>query len=338
MTDFQRIGIQRLSTSALAAVALIVTVGCGDFEELDTPSTCSQEQALCEAEVFLSVDEFEFFRQNSDPIILDARPDSTEFSNGHIPGAYHGSWGVHRDDQDTLWDDDEALQDYIRDIGVEADRQVIVYGAGDGSGGDSVAGNLFWTLEYVGHDDVYLVDGGLQNWIDANYDALQTGEHEPSSTDFEIERRDELLATTEDLKEVIDDDDSDTVIIDNRTEAEYFDYEDGGTPEHEQRGNPVGGHVVDAVHYHWEDVFDDDATVRDADELRDEFEELGFEPGTTTIPYCQSGVRSGYFYAVLKSLGYPEPVNYDASWNVIAEKIDSGELDEDYIVNGDELR
>lgn len=319
----------------IAAIALMVVgvvTGCGDFEELETPQTCSVEQAICETEVFLSVDEFEFLRQNSDPVILDARPGGADFEDGHIPGAYHGRWGDHRDDLDTLFDDDETLQDYVRSIGVQQDRTVIVYG--DGGTSDSVAGNLYWTLEYLGHDDVYLVDGGLNAWLDARYDALATGTVEVEPTDFSIERRDELLATTDDLRAIIDDDGDDTVIVDNRTEAEFFDYDD----EHVDRGNPLGGHVRGAVHYHWEDVFDDDGMLRDAEELEQEFAEAGFEPGVETVPYCQSGVRSGYFYAVLQWLGYPEPVNYDGSWNVISELVDQGELDEEYIVNGEELQ
>ncbi len=312
-----------LSLPLVVIVAAFVAIGCGDFEELETPETCSAQQALCEAHVFLSVEEFEFLRQNSDPIILDARRELEDFEAQHVPGAHFAHWGEHRGELDSLFDDDEKLQDYIQSIGVEDDRAVIVYGEGDGSGGDAVAGNLYWTLEYVGHDEVYLVDGGLQAWIDARYDALDSGNSEPEATDFEIERRDELLATVDDLKEVIDDEEDDTVIIDTRRESEFV--------GEEIRNNPYSGKVRTSVHYHWEDVFDDDNTLRDADELKAEFEEVGFAPGVDTVPYCQSGVRSGYFYAVLQSLGYPDPVNYDGSWRELAVAYDEGDISEDYV-------
>lgn len=325
--------IRRISTTAISAALLTMLVGCGgEFNEVETPETCSAEQAVCEeVNTFVSVQELEFLRQNSDPIILDARPNEGDFLNRHIPGAYHAQWGEHRDGDayNKLWEDDEQLEEFIQDRGVEADRTVLVYGAGDGSGGDSVAGNLYWTLDYVGHDDVYLVDGGLAAWIDAEYDVVGTGENDPPTTDFEIERNEELNATIDDLQDAIGDDD--TVIIDTRRESEWL-------GDEERDGTPETGHIPEAVHYHWEDLLEggengEGATLRPHDELRAEFDDLGFDDAETTLPYCQSGVRSGYFYAVLKELDYSNPVNYDGSWFEWANEYEG---DDEYIIVPDE--
>lgn len=313
------------------AALLLVTAGCGEeFEDVGTVEQCLEaDGSLCESEVFLDVEEFEYVRVNSDPVILDARPDEQDFLTGHVPGANFAAWGEHRDEGGILHGDDDELQDAIQSMGVEADRAVIVYGEGDGSGGDSVAGNLFWTLEYLGHDDVYIVNGGLRAWRDANYDAVATGEDDAEATDFQIERRDEVHADFDDLKDAIDEDDVD--IIDTRRYSEWVGDED--------RDNPQAGHVPEAVHYHWEDVFqerDDEETepglLKSPDQLVEEFKEAGIAPANDPLPYCQSGVRSGYFYAVLKSLDeYDNAVNYDGSWWEW-----SREADDEYVIVPDD--
>ena len=307
MYTSNRTSLSRLSATAAAVIALSIGTGCGeDFEEVEAPETCSQE-LTCEPHVFLQVEQFEYLRQNDAIVVLDAR-DEESYAGGHIPGAYHGSWRdfVNPDKNGILWEDESKLEDAVQALGIENDDTVAIYGVGDGSGGDSIAGRLYWTLQYLGHDDVYLVNGGLNTWLDARYGALETDVSTPEPTDFTIDIRDERRATVDEVEAAIDDES--LRLVDTRTMEEWIGEEDA------RRGNPRGGYIPEAIHYHWEDVFDEDGLLRPADEIRAELEELDIVPGTLTIPYCQSGVRSGFFYAVLQWLDYPDPKNYDGSW------------------------
>ena len=309
MKTYHQTGLTRqmkIGATVLALAMMSTGVGCGDdFEELETPETCSQELQLCEANVFLTVEEFEFLRQQDDVIVFDSRGDEGDFEGGHVPGAYFAHWGLLRDDDGILYEDDEILEGHLVDLGVDQDSTILIYGEGDGSGGDSVAGNFYWTLEYLGHDDVYLLDGGMSSWLDAEVSAMDTGAVEPEPGSFTVERREEMVAPFEEIHEAIES--GDRLLLDTRTYDEW-------TGE-DTRNNDVGGHIPDAVHYHWEDLLDENAELRSEEDLLAELEGLGIEPGSDIIAYCQSGVRSGFFYAVLQELGFPQPQNYDGSWH-----------------------
>ena len=291
----------------IALFALSFAAGCGgEFTELETPETCTQELQLCEVEVFLSVQEFEFLRQNG-AHILDVR-NQEAFSLGHIPGSYWADWQSFADTENRngiIWEDEAILEEAARSFGINNEDVVIVVGAGDGRGGDARAGRLFWTLEYIGHERVYLVDGGFAAWEEARYDGLQAGFPEPEAGNFEVNLRPDRRATIEEVEEAIED--GTIRLVDTRTVEEWMGLEEA------RRENPRGGYIPEAIHYHWENVMED-GKLRPRDEILAELEALGIVPGTLTIPYCQSGVRSGYFYAVLKWLGFPEPKNYDGSW------------------------
>ena len=297
-------GVRWWGVVAGAALTLGL-VGCGPEEaELETPLRCSHELQICETNVFVQVEEFEFLRRNG-AVVLDARGEEQYFG-GHVPGAYLGSWRafVDPDRNGILWDDEELLQEAARDLGLSGDEVVVIYGPGGTR--DSAAGRLFWTLEYLGHEQVFLLDGGLEAWLEAGFGGLTAGENVPERGSFEINIRSEIRASLLEVEAAIEDE---TLrIVDTRTVEEWMGSEEA------RRGNPEGGHIPEAVHYHWEEVIGEDGKLRPAEEIRAELEALGIVPGTLAIPYCQSGVRSGYFYAVLKWLGYPEPKNYDGSW------------------------
>lgn len=285
----------------------LLTPGCGEGQkEFETPSTCTQELQVCDAQVFLTVDQFEFLRRNG-AHVLDVRPYEV-FTQGHIPGSYWAQWQDFADTENRngiIWEDEEILQNAARSFGINTDDRIIIVGAGDGSGGDARAGRLFWTLEYIGHDNVYLVDGGFEAWLNAGYDGLTAGTPSPALGNFEVNIRPERRATIEEVESAILD--GSIRLVDTRTVEEWMGEESA------RRNNPRGGYIPDAVHYHWEDALVD-GKLRPREEIRAELEALGITPGTLTIPYCQSGVRSGYFYAILKWLDYPEPKNYDGSW------------------------
>ena len=75
-----------------------------------------------------------------------------------------------------------------------------------------------------------------------------------------------------------------------------------------------GGHIPGAVNILWKDALQDDWTLRDANELEEFYTNAGFGPETSTITYCQAGVRAAFTHLVLTSLGHDEVRTYDGSW------------------------
>ena len=96
------------------------------------------------------------------PLLIDARP-AEEFARGQIAGAVHlDLWGV------SLIDTSEApLKAFMWMIGhlfslrgVTAERPVVVYEETSGLR----AARVFWLLEYLGHPNVRVLDGGIGAW------------------------------------------------------------------------------------------------------------------------------------------------------------------------------
>ncbi|HXE79873.1 MAG TPA: sulfurtransferase [Vicinamibacterales bacterium] len=242
----------------------------------------------------------ERLRSASPPLLLDVRP-AHEYAGGHLPGAVHlDLWGL------SLGDTDPApLRAFLSMIehlfalrGVTRDRGVIAYEEDSGMR----AARAFWFLEYFGHPDVRVLDGGVRAWRQAGL-PLETGGHAPRETEWKGEREDARLATWRDVHERLGRDDA--VILDVRSDAEY-------------RGEAVraarGGAIPGAVHVEWKRALSPDGRFLPAGELRALFESAGVTPDREIIPYCQGGYRAAHTYLALRLLGYPRVRNYLGSW------------------------
>ena len=222
--------------------------------------------------------------------LLDART-AEDWQAGHIPGAAQVHWteltGM---DDSALWDvlPPDELATLFAARGVPADAPVVVYGSGPGGYGDD--GNVYWTLRYLGHDDVRVLNGGWPGWL-AEGGATTTEADAPAPADFPLSLNADVLATTEQVASF------EGVLLDVRSEEEWLE-----------------GHIPGAVWMEWTEVFDGGLTLRSEDELRTLFSALGIEEGTPVTVYCAGGIRAGHTFMVLEALGYPDIRNYVGSW------------------------
>jgi thiosulfate/3-mercaptopyruvate sulfurtransferase len=103
------------------------------------------------------------------------------------------------------------------------------------------------------------------------------------------------------------------LIWDTREDREYT----GATPYGEARG----GHIPGAVGLWYGDLLATDGTLLAEPELRALLIARGIRPDRSVITACTGGVRSGFAYAVLRDLGYPQVANYDGSmWEWSADR------------------
>jgi thiosulfate/3-mercaptopyruvate sulfurtransferase len=77
----------------------------------------------------------------------------------------------------------------------------------------------------------------------------------------------------------------------------------------------IPGHVPTAINVPWSKTANDDGTFRTDDELKDLYNEAGFDFSKETIAYCRIGERSSHTWFVLQEiLGESSVKNYDGSW------------------------
>jgi thiosulfate/3-mercaptopyruvate sulfurtransferase len=232
--------------------------------------------------------------------VVDVRV-GEDYAMGHVPGALHFSvYGV------NTYDTDEApLRSFTRMWaslvglhGITAKDSIVVY---DEISGGSAARAL-WFLEYLGHKDVHLLDGGFNAWRAAGMPVSRDAQA-PRAAAFDYEVVRDRVATYQDMIDAIDA--SDKVILDTRSEKEWL-----GTDRRAARG----GTIPSAVHLEWVNHLTPDGKLRSADELQSLYEARGITTDKEVLAFCNTGYRSAHAYLVLRMLGYPRVRNYVGSW------------------------
>ncbi len=232
--------------------------------------------------------------------VLDVRV-GEDYAMGHIPGAVHFSvYGV------NTYDTDEAplksfthMWAFLLGLrGISADETIVVY---DDISGMSAA-RAFWFLEYLGHGDVHLLDGGFNAWRAAGLEIARDAQA-PKATSFRYDTVRDRVATYQDMRDAIDD--RDKVILDTRSEKEWL-----GIDKRAARG----GTIPNAVHLDWENHLTADGRMKTADDLQSMFDLRGVSANKEVLAFCNTGYRSAHAYLVLRMLGYPRVRNYVGSW------------------------
>ena len=234
------------------------------------------------------------------PTLLDLRP-AEQYADGHLPGAVHlDIWGISLIDTDPaplrafLW----IIEHLLAQRGVSADRPVVLYEETSGTR----AARAFWFLEFFGHPDVRVLDGGVRAWTAAGL-PLSHQHVAPTPTTWTGTRRTDLLATWKDVHDRLGEDDA--AILDTRSDAEY-----DGSLVRAARGGAIPG----AIHLEWKQSLGPDGAFRPAADLRSMFEQAGVTPDREVVPYCQGGYRAAHSYLTLRLLGFPRVRNYLGSW------------------------
>jgi thiosulfate/3-mercaptopyruvate sulfurtransferase len=231
--------------------------------------------------------------------IIDCRSEE-DYTAGHIPGAIHLMWQDLDNNGDLRPNTEIATILGNHGITGEENETLLIYTTVDGSWGAD--GRLFWALEYMGHKDVHILNGGWKAWVDSGY-ATETTVNTPDTETYTGTVTASVLATTDYVEANLHA--AGVKIIDTRADEALY-------------GAARGGRIPGAVHYNYDNYFDPDWTLKDHNQLQATYTALGVTSDKTAIFYCAVGIRSGFGYFTLRLLGYPSIRNYDGSWNAWA--------------------
>ena len=241
-------------------------------------------------------------------VLMDLRPPEA-YANSHIPGARSFDiFGISLIDtrpqalEAFLW----IIEHLIQAHGVNSDSTVVIY--------DDVAGmrsaRLFWFLEFFGHQDVHVLNGGFNAWTAAGLPETHEASI-PKPGNFKAVRRRELLATADDVLERLHVKGS--VIVDTRSDGEYT-----GKVVRSARGGAIPG----AVHLEWTQNLDDKGFFKSSADLSQMYTDLKVGPDLEVISYCQGGYRAAHTYLALRLIGYTRVRNYLGSWAEWGSRLD----------------
>lgn len=241
-------------------------------------------------------------------LVIDVRP-AHLFAAGHIPGAVHFDvWGI------SLIDTSDAplraftwmIGHLFSQRGVTPDRPVVVYEQDSGIN----AARAFWYLEYLGHPDAHVLDGGLDAWV-ADGRPTTTEAVEPSKSDWHGTPVEDRVAGWQLVHDRLGN--AGTAILDTRSDGEYY---------AENVRAKRGGAIPGAVHLEWKKNLAPDGRFKPEDELRAMYESAGVTPDKEVVTYCQGGYRAAHSYLALRILGYPAVRTYTGSWKEWGDRED----------------
>ena len=242
------------------------------------------------------------------PVVLDLRP-AEAFAAGHVPGAAHlDLFGLSLIDTDPaplaafLW----MIAHLLTSRGVDAGRPVVVYDEQSGIR----AARAFWFLEFFGHPDARLLDGGFGAWERAGLPVTRDAAA-PQKGTWEVGGDESRLATWRQVRDRLGR--ADVAILDTRSDEEHC-----GTLVRARRGGAIPG----AVHIEWTRNLDETGAFKPAAELRTLYEAAGVTPDREVVSYCQGGYRAAHGYFALRLLGYPRLRNYIGSWKEWGDRED----------------
>jgi len=234
--------------------------------------------------------------------IVDMRQNG--YPEGHVPGAVYLSPIAIRDAKapPTFLPTPAAFEQLMGSLGIGDGTRVIAY---DERGG-IYAARLWWILNYYGHANVALLNGGWIKWT-AEHRAATADARQPAANGarFTAKPNPTWVATASDVTAAIGR--PGVRIVDARTVEEI----EGKDLRNIRRG----GFVPSSVPVYWEDLLDRQTrTFKPADELKQLYESRGILPKDEVIAYCQVGMRASVDLFALHLIGYDRLRNYYGAW------------------------
>jgi thiosulfate/3-mercaptopyruvate sulfurtransferase len=230
-----------------------------------------------------------------------------DYARGHIPGAVYAH--LDRDLSSPITPTSgrhplpapEKFAGTASSWGIEPQTRVIAYDADN----SAHAARLWWLLRWLGHSNVFVLDGGFKAWRAA---AL------PISTELPIRKRSNFVARPDESQL------ADAAAVTDKAARSDWAVLDARAPERfageKEPIDPVAGHVPGARNYPLGTSLAPDATFLPPAELRTRLEKslAGVAP-RHTIAMCGSGVTACHVLLAMESAGLTGAKLYAGSWS-----------------------
>ena len=241
--------------------------------------------------------------------LMNPAAGEAEYRESHIPGALY----VHldRDLSDKSGSavnggrhplpSREKFAAWLGSIGFGNAMQAVVYDRQ----GVNFAGRLWWMLKWLGHDNVAVLDGGLQAWAASEATTAEMVAPRPNAT-FSLTAEKAQLVMTSTIERGLGR--PAQTIVDARAAPRF-------------RGeveplDPVAGHIPGALNRPFAQNIGADGKFKPAAVLRAEFEALlaGRDP-TSVVHHCGSGVSAVPNVLAMELAGLGRTALYAGSWS-----------------------
>jgi thiosulfate/3-mercaptopyruvate sulfurtransferase len=227
------------------------------------------------------------------------------YEAAHIPGARFfdiDDISDHRSELPHMAPPVEKFMSRMRAMGVGDGHQVVVY---DGAGLFSAA-RVWWLFKLMGQDQVAVLDGGLPKW-QAEGHIVTSAPPVIRDRHMTVQRRPQMVRDVTEVARAAKL--GDHAIIDARAPARF----QGAAPE--PRAGLRAGHIPGARNLFYQDLLEQDGTMKQPADLRALFEKAGVDLSKPAITTCGSGVTAAILSLALTRIGKTDHALYDGSWS-----------------------
>ncbi|MCX6677745.1 MAG: rhodanese-like domain-containing protein [Methanothrix sp.] len=220
---------------------------------------------------------------NDSGIIIDISPNPTEYIPGAISIPYTKFLGP-----GAALKPVSEMAAVLGEAGISQDDAVLIYGECQPcGGGPSAATYVYWIMLYLGHENVKLLDGGIDDWVAAMQPTVTQPASLPSQSYAPAIKAD-LLATYEFVHS------GTPQIIDARTAKEY-----------------EAGSIPGSVNIPYDRVLDG-KRIRGLGDLEELFSTL--DKNRPVVVYTNTGVKASMIWLALNLLDYDARIYSWQDW------------------------
>ena len=245
------------------------------------------------------------------PPFLKDRPDGKScYQSGHIAGASYFNIDESADTSSGLkhmLPSADLFADKVGALGVSNASRVVVYD----SNSFFASARAWWMFRAMGHEDVFVLDGGFAAWKGAGGD-LETETTPSTPQTFAAAYRPGLVRDQAAMRDHVEQ--ADVKILDARSQGRF----DGTSPE--PRADLPSGHMPGSYCVPATALLSDTGTMLSRPELSPILEPF---LASQVVTSCGSGVSAAVISVALARAGNWDAALYDGSWSEWAANSDN---------------
>ncbi len=260
-------------------------------------------------------------------VVIDARPNEP-YAQEHLPGAFCLDSDSFQDGNDLPYAlaNRERVADCARRFGISPETRIVIYD----THAQRLAARIWFTFWAYGHNNVCILEGGLDKWMDEGRGISDVPPAAPSKPGtWEPAEKLRSICALDDVRRFVVPRQPGrfppTLILDARANAEFT-----GS---DVRAD-VGGHIPGAVNLPWDSLLTPVTAkrpgartkgyfvLREPAEIYAILRATGLVPKQPVIVYDQSGGRSAHLLFTLYLMGFTQAINYNAGWREYGNRRD----------------
>lgn len=258
----------------------------------------------------ISVEELSLLLSNTELVLLDATIDKVNqkidsFNPDFIPNSlFFDIEHSFSDNQSTLPHsmlDEEAFGNAVKSLGINANDTIVIYDRW----GVYSSPRAWWMFRAMGHQNTYVLDGGLIAWKEADLPTVKRHRFPSEKGNFMANENKNWIETKESLLQKLGD--SSITLNDARSSGRF----NGTSPE--PRAGMRSGHIPSSTNIPFDNILNG-AYLKDSTQLKEIYRDK-VSSSKHNIFTCGSGITAAILALAAYKIGNHDVAVYDGSWS-----------------------